>query len=140
MATARELQRRPQQEIVPQLLLVATPAARRRGSLKLAVGVSVGGRGDTAILYRLAIPPGALKGGLMAMFGDRERTLEDLYRHHGRARIVIHPLSILESDPRGGFTYASRVQFQQRVLGTAPACRGLRAHRVCVFASILSAC
>jgi hypothetical protein len=95
--------------------------------LELAVSISVGGRGDTAILYRLAIPPGALEGGLMAMFGDRERTLEDLYRHHGRARIVIHPLSILESDPRGGFTYASRVQFQQRVLGTRQR-PGLRAH------------
>ena len=95
--------------------------------LELAVSVGVGGRGDSAILYRLAIPPGALEGGLLTMFGDRERTLDDLYRRHGRARIVIHPLNLLEAGPRGGFTHASRILLQQRVLGTRQR-PGLRAH------------
>lgn len=108
-------------------LLWPRPRLGGDAPLELAISIGIGGRGDTAILYRLAIPPGALEGGLAAMFGDRQRTLDDLYRHHGRARIVIHPLDILEGDPRGGFTYASRVQFQQRVLGTRQR-PGLRAH------------
>ncbi len=95
--------------------------------LELAVSLGIGGRGDTAILYRLAIPPGAFEGGLQAMFGDRERTLDDLYRRHGRARILIHPLAVLAADPRGGFTHASRALLKRRVLGTRTD-PGLRAH------------
>lgn len=95
--------------------------------LELAVSLGIGGRGDAAILYRLAIPPGALEGGLGSMFGDRERTLAELYQRHGRARIVIHPLAVLAAAPRGGFTHASRVALQQRVLGQRGR-PGLRAH------------
>lgn len=95
--------------------------------LELAVSLGIGGRGDTAILYRLAIPPGAFEGGLQAMFGDRERTLDDLYRRHGRARILIHPLAVLAADPRGGFTHTSRALLKRRVLGTRKH-PGLRAH------------
>ncbi len=108
-------------------LLWPRPQLGGDAPLELAVSVSIGGRGDAAILYRLAIPPGALEGGLAAMFGDRERTLEDLHRHHGRARIVVYPLDVLVAAPRGGFTLASRSEFQRIVLGTRKQ-PGLRAH------------
>ncbi len=111
-------------------LLWPRPQLGGDAPLELAVSVGIGGtsgQGDAAILYRLAIPPGALEGGLAAMFGDRQRTLEDLHRHHGRARIVVYPLDVLVAAPRGGFTLASRSEFQRIVLGTRKQ-PGLRAH------------
>lgn len=93
--------------------------------LELAVAVSLG-RG-VAILYRFAIPPGSLEAGLAALFSDRVRTVWDLLRRHGRGRSVVYPLDILRHRPGGGFTVASRRQFNRLVVGTRRS-PGLRAH------------
>jgi hypothetical protein len=95
--------------------------------LELAVSVRVGGLQDAAIVYRLALPAGSLESGLSAMFGDRQRTLADLHRHHGRGRLVVHPLDVLEPAVTGGFTVASRAELERILLGTRKH-PGLRSH------------
>lgn len=107
-------------------LLWPRPQLGGEAPLELAVSVGIDGDGidgidgadAAAIVYRLALPPGSLEASLAAMFGDRQRTLIDLHRQYGRARLAVYPLRVLEPAPGGGFTRASRQRMQRLLVGT----------------------